>query len=93
MNDDPTTKAESRAHSRWVGWTLALLAVPVLYVLTAPPIVYSGFTGRKLGPLTIDQGWALAYGKPYKWMAAHTPLQGLLKSYQAWWIVRFNTPS
>jgi hypothetical protein len=67
----------SRSHA--MGWTLAVLAVPVLYVLTLPPIAV---IGMRLG---VDKRWVDVYAAPANWLYSETPLRKPLDTYGAWW--------
>lgn len=75
-------------------WTLALAAVPVVYVLTAPPfmIVIYKLTGRPVS--APGYAWEEVFMAPYSWAAAHTPLGNPLYQYLDWWVwvTGFNVP-
>ena len=69
-----------KSSSRWTLWTIAIVTVPVLYVLTLPPLYVTVI--RKL-PRT-SQVWII-YQKPYAWTCHHTPLGGPMKWYATCW--------
>lgn len=70
--------------------TLSILAVPVLYVLSAPPIIYgtASLTGR-------FPAWAKLYGRPYEWFGdppERSRVGDTLTEYKRWWRNRFPHP-
>jgi hypothetical protein len=87
---DTDTSPGGRAGSQATFWTVSLLAVPVVYVLTFPPIVILSYNlAGHLGA-----SWMAVYSVPYAWLVEHTPLHGLLRWYGDWWvsITGFETP-
>jgi hypothetical protein len=71
-----------------MGWTLALLAVPVMYLLSVAPMcamevklrpTYSG------GGSPNRPAWLRAYQTLCDWMMEHTPLCDPLDQYQELW--------
>jgi hypothetical protein len=61
--------SERSGKSRVAAWTLAIIAVPVLYVLTFPPIASLVLTrnGMDLGySLDLYPHWLAQYGTPYR---------------------------
>jgi hypothetical protein len=56
-------------------WTLSILAVPVVYVLSFPFVTLS--VGSKLPP------WTEVYAKPWGWFF-DTPLEKPLRNYWVW---------
>ena len=70
--------------SRWIAWTLSALAVPVVYVLTLPPLYYS--TTPRLEHDTGSIMWR--YSRPYAWLARSTPLKEALMRYNRYWAKR-----
>ncbi len=71
--------AKRAGKSQATAWVLLVVAVPVLYVLTFPPIFYVCGWGK--GLVTSLN----AYGKPYKWLARSSALCYPLEDYRAWW--------
>jgi hypothetical protein len=58
-------------------WLMAILAVPVLYLLSVYPVL----------SLTADpdiRPWARQYARPYVWVYDHTPLWKPLDNYTNW---------
>jgi hypothetical protein len=57
-----------------LGWVLALLAIPPLYLLSVSPLAYT--VGRP--------PWFQAYVAPYIWLCENTPLLAPLEAYNQW---------
>lgn len=74
-----------RRAAHWVGWVLALVAVPVAYVLTLPPIVMTLENAYGWGRTSAPPRWLVAYAAPGVWLYKDTPLQPILTSYAQWW--------
>ncbi|RBP44545.1 hypothetical protein DES53_104366 [Roseimicrobium gellanilyticum] len=71
-----------------MSWTLALVAVPLLYVLTFPlifftvmPPSYTPSPGTPRRP----PAWLNVYARPFFWMMDKTPPAHPLNQYGAWW--------
>jgi hypothetical protein len=65
------------------GWILALLLVPLLYLLSYGPMLYFG--------IKYDFSFLMvpafqAFYAPYAWLRGHTPLQAPLDAYGMWWV-------
>jgi hypothetical protein len=80
-------------------WTVVLIAVPLLYVLTYPPIHcwrlrwITSQPGYNELLSVVDMGKGFnAYAWPYKTLSWNTPLQKPLDRYMAWWWDRFFPP-
>jgi hypothetical protein len=68
-----------------MSWTLALLAVPVLYVLTLPPIFLLAQPRKaSYGVPHRPPRWLMVYATPYLWVE-ETPVGYLLNQYGEWW--------
>jgi hypothetical protein len=67
------------AKSHVTAWVLAVVAVPVLYVLSAPPLV------RLSIALSKGEDLAYLYSVPYRLAVENTPLEGPLQMYIDWW--------
>jgi hypothetical protein len=70
-------------------WTLSLLAVPVLYLLSVPPVVY--WTAKHSGTFRAPP-WAESYAEPYLWIlqtAPDSPVSAWLYDYLRWWDRKF----
>lgn len=77
---DQTEERSSRSHSHLTTWMISLLAVPVLYVLTFPPLVMS-----VMKPHSTPPRWLVVYGGPIQWMHGNMPIQKPLNAYAKWW--------
>jgi hypothetical protein len=71
-------KRSGKSHA--TAWALSILAVPVLYVLSVPPIWVAGL--RKWGEPPPEL--LLDYATPYVWMEENTPLKSSLRAYFDW---------
>ena len=63
------------------GWTLLILAVPVLYVLTFPPMLILAL--RRAGGAPSQ--WIIGYAMPYAALSRTRPLTDPLEKYSRWW--------
>lgn len=79
----------------WVkALVLTALAVPVLYLLTFPPIAVFAST-RPPGPYRdptypLGPAWLVSYGQPYRSLMEESLARGPLKAYfDWWWIFRY----
>lgn len=64
-------------------WSLSILAVPVLYVLSVPPLAIAQY---RIGNNPFGIHWVLAYCGPYSWVLKHsTPITPVLRFYSDWW--------
>jgi hypothetical protein len=78
------TTHERAAKSHVTVWLLAVVAVPVLYVLTFPMVVWVVFTfQRATFSHSSPPPWFRAYATPYGWLR-ETPAGGLLDDYFKW---------
>lgn len=86
--------AEREGKSHASTWTLAVLVVPLLYLLSAPPIV-GYFCTESSGTLQLGgrpalfvavskPRWVRLYYAPYAWLQANTPLHRPLDAYMQW---------
>jgi hypothetical protein len=72
-------------------WKRFLWMAPLLYLLSAPPIVYGAMKcvpirWNILGQeIVIEQRHADTYAAPYKWLAKNTPLEKPMMAYAIWW--------
>ncbi len=76
-----------------MGWTLSIVAVPVLYILSIGPLWY--LVERGTIPEPIPKGLEVFY-KPLAWIHDNTPLRRPLDAYVDWWInaaLAASTPS
>ncbi|OAI58052.1 hypothetical protein AYO49_05950 [Verrucomicrobiaceae bacterium SCGC AG-212-N21] len=74
---------------------LTILALPVLYVLSVPPIgsaiVWHYFrVEQRTGVRISDPEWLFDYSYPYAWLVMNTSLKEPLNAYSDWWIEAFG---
>ena len=74
--------AEREAKSHTTVWTLSILTLPLLYLLSVPPIGVSEYRTR---PGTWCPQWYDTYRAPYNWALENTPLAMPLQNYSTWW--------
>lgn len=80
---DSSSHSNPSARSHATAWTFALLlALPLLYLLSVPPVVI--FTLKPRGSLPFPRFLKL-YTTPYDWLHDHTPLEDPLHDYFGWW--------
>ena len=84
MSEPDTSPADAQSHTRWVAWTLSLLAVPVLYLLSVPPLVIWVIDLGGLGTITTAPRWLELYVIPADWLYQNTPLREPLDAYGDW---------
>ncbi|RBP46428.1 hypothetical protein DES53_102819 [Roseimicrobium gellanilyticum] len=76
-------KEVSRSHT--VLWVFSIVAMFVLYLLTAPPVYF-----RALSKDPKHVSWmTTAYIRPYAWLSEKTPLKVPLDAYSRMWRNRF----
>ena len=75
-----SAKSSSRSHA--LAWLLAIVAVPVLYVLSVGPICAIDAHGKL--PAWASEG-VDAYHRPYLWLAQRLHLQSEFDRYLGWW--------
>jgi hypothetical protein len=82
MNRD---RADAKSHA--TAWTIALLFVPVLYVLSVPPVlmVTDRVAAPSMDPFAPLPTWPGNYGRPYRWLHDNTPLKTPLTAYERMW--------
>lgn len=62
------------------GWVLAVIAIPILYVLSPGPLV------AVYGRSTMPPGWALVYVAPLEWCCERfPPIQKFYDNYLDLW--------
>lgn len=77
-------KHEERLQTGWITWTLVLLAVPLLYLLSVPPVTL--MTAVRFNGVLVPSGMGMVYRMPDQWLRENTPLWGLLARYfNLWW--------
>jgi hypothetical protein len=73
--------SERTSNSNAIAWTLSLLAVPLFYLLSVPPVMM--FAPKETYDL--PPAWASYYSMPYCWLY-DTPLKESLREYAGWWL-------
>ena len=68
-------------------WTLSVLAVPVLYLLSVPPLYWMLRSNRTLAA-TIPS-WARSYFTPAEYVKA-SPMGETYLAYSDWWYAWFE---
>ena len=82
---DKWTRGRKLALMRLVKWALSLLAVPVIYVLSLPPLWNTTkWVQRTPGSKPSKPEWLLMYSRPYGYLAQWEPLYEFLKPYGRW---------
>ena len=79
---------EHSGNSHALAWALSILAVPVLYVLTAPPIVF--FSALYFRDSQMVGNFMFSYEKPYSWLMDRRPIGQPLEAYADWWASQFR---
>jgi hypothetical protein len=79
-------KTERAGKSHAMAWALSVILVPVLYLLSVPPVVC--FTYRAYSTDLSVLQWLGLYQAPYGWMARETPLRHPMEQYYEWWMKR-----
>lgn len=80
MSAERSTTGKSHA----TAWTVSVLAAPLLYLLTLPPLVIATGTRHARGVARAD--FMEPYLVPWQWVARNTPLQPLMSDYYEWWM-------
>ncbi|MGV3533472.1 MAG: hypothetical protein ACO1QR_13985 [Chthoniobacteraceae bacterium] len=75
---------EAKNHRWGTGATTALVAVPVLYILSIGPLAYAfEKSGRPISP-QMEAALTVFYA-PLRLLCRHTPIQEQLNEYIDWW--------
>jgi len=74
--------AEKEQKSQAAAWTITLVLVPVLYLLSYGPARY---LNMKLTPSSAVDAFMDVFGAPYNWLHANTPFEKQLEDYVIWW--------
>jgi hypothetical protein len=87
LSDSPHMSAKA--------WTLSIFAVPVLYLLSVPPMyTFARGTGTwgHSGAIQRDEipPWVETYAVPFGWVGEHTLLREPLGAYLKWWLYSFD---
>jgi hypothetical protein len=85
-----STDRSGRSHA--LAWIVTVLvAVPVLYVLTFPVVMWYAYWKDHTGDHSPrEPRWLLTYSVPYVYLARETPLSHPLVSYYDWVLVKFR---
>jgi hypothetical protein len=77
---------ERHRKSRFGVWVFVILTVPVLYLLSVPPVI---LLTQRATPPTHNNGlpppWLEAYSFPHNWLYLNTPLKTPMDAYANWW--------
>lgn len=77
--------SERSGKSHAIAWTLAIMAVPVLYLLSVAPIQILTASKRDSQGY-LPRLWAMEYGEPYEWLCDTAPfLRRTLTKYHNLW--------
>ena len=79
-------RRSGRSHA--MAWTVAIIAVPVLYVLTAPPFLVTVNRCFPSSPTAANFGES--YFAPYQWLWNQAPLRRPLRTYWNFWVGNFG---
>lgn len=96
MSEKPPAKSHAWA------WELSILAVPVIYVMTQPPIYIALFmresssskaavvsrVGGGFSSIALP-GWLTAYDRPYKWLETMPLIGQPVYRYRIWWVKHY----
>ena len=79
--------SETKTKSHAMAWTVAvLIAVPVLYLLSVPPLYMVPPWRMIQGPFDAPAPeWVYAYAGPDRWLVQNTALRDPLVAYWEWW--------
>jgi hypothetical protein len=80
--------AERSGKSHAIAWTLSIFAVPVLYVLTLPPIFF--FVEMHFTSSPGIEEFMNTYCEPYGWLVDQKALQKPLRAYADFWRAKFH---
>src|SRR5687768_16408863 len=69
----------------WLGWALTLLAVVMIYLLTAPALFFYSMSGWGKGDIGMPPPRVMAYVKPYDRLSEVPLLAGEMSRYSEWW--------
>lgn len=70
-------------------WALSIMAVPLLYLLGAPPL-FNGISAWCARTGRPAPSWHLDVITPYCWLCLQTPLEKPLEAYFVWWWMRLD---
>ena len=86
--------SDSHRSSHATAWTLSLLiGLPLLYVLTLPPLIICVVGHPGTSPSHMAPKWLEVYAAPANWLFRHTPLSTPLKNYFDWYFDQFAPPT
>ena len=74
----------------WIIKIITLLAVPIVYLLSVPPLVLGTLAAQTAsqegqpGPKMQSPRWVQFYAVPYDWVASKSFLRKPLESYADW---------
>jgi hypothetical protein len=73
---------ERSGKSHAMAWTLSVLGLPLLYLLSVAPL--SLLTMRS-HPRALQPDWLMKYKAPENWIRDNTFLEAPLAAYETWW--------
>jgi hypothetical protein len=80
---------DDRSHrSHATAWVAAVLAIPLLYLISVPPVcIMTQVWGKAppIDPFAPPDYQKSTYYKPYRWLHDNTPLQSGLAEYERIW--------
>lgn len=80
----------SEKHSgnpRAVAWAIIVFVMPVLYLLSVPPMECLQAHYQQGHPMAMR--WVDEYVRPYDWAIQKNSLQPILFEYRVWWMDRW----
>jgi hypothetical protein len=75
---------ERAYNSHAAAWTLSVVAVPVVYLLSVAPLDIL----TRDSPVDPPPDWLQVYAVPAIWVCNNTPLKGPLEKYYEWCMAR-----
>lgn len=72
----------SSGNFRFGVWAMAVGLIPLLYVLSVPPIMAS--KARVVGGYLAWPAWVQTYSKPFLWLSQFDPFRKPLRDYEDW---------
>ncbi|RBP36978.1 hypothetical protein DES53_115119 [Roseimicrobium gellanilyticum] len=84
--DPASSDADGSSYTRGLAWGLCLLvAVPVLYLLSVPPVVIYALDVAPRPPGVYGPPkWLVVYVAPAEWMITGTSFEDPMRKYSEW---------
>jgi hypothetical protein len=80
----PTMNKTPTLGSRATALSLSILAVPVLYLLSVPPVCELSVKHAVKHSVNMP-AWVQTYMGPWHWVRDNTPLKPAMMGYARWW--------